>query len=105
MGGRLFSYHAHAQHDALRDHAAPVTLWRAFLVLLWCAVFVCAAVLIGESTGRLDPSTVGRVVGLLPTGLRGAEGLGSVPDSATPTPETETTLPTPASVSAETCLP
>jgi hypothetical protein len=82
-----------------------VTLWRAFLVLLWCAVFVCAAVLIGEYTGRLDPSTVGRLVGLIPVGLRGAAGLGSESASATSTPEPDTTLPTPASVSDEACTP
>jgi hypothetical protein len=60
-------------------------------------------VLVGEYTGRLDPSTVGRVTGLIPTGLRGADGLSS--DSATSTPEPDTSLPTPASVSAETCTP
>jgi hypothetical protein len=82
-----------------------VTLWRAFLVLLWCAVFVCAAVLIGEYTGRLDPSTVGRVVGFLAAGLRATDGLSSASASATATPEPDATLPTPAAASAETCTP
>ncbi len=80
-----------------------MTLWRAFLVLLWCAVFACAALLIGEYTGRLDPSLVGRVLALLPSGLN-TDGLRDV--SPTPTPEPESALlPTPASVLTETCTP
>jgi len=51
-------------------------------VLLWCAVFACAAILIGEYTGFLDPSTVGRVVALVPLG----SGPAAKPASPTPPP-------------------
>ena len=46
------------EHDADQEHHAPVTLWRTFLVLLWCAVFVFAAILIGEYTGLIDSARV-----------------------------------------------
>jgi hypothetical protein len=73
------------------------------LVLLWCAVLACAAVLVGEYTGLLDSSSVGHLIGLVPAGLS-ADGLR--PSAATPTPETDsTTLPTPASVPSDTCTP
>ncbi|MBV9328058.1 MAG: hypothetical protein JO352_30455 [Chloroflexi bacterium] len=75
-----------------------------FLVVLWCVVFVCAAVLIGEYTGFLDPSTVGRVMAFIPLGS-GSPGPGSaaVPATAEPAAEPSTSTPTP--VAAETCTP
>jgi hypothetical protein len=77
-----------------------VALWRTLLVLLWCAVFVFAAVLLGEYTGVLDPSTVSHVIAFLPP-------LGTGAAAATPTPSP---LPTSALATAtpetdETCTP
>jgi hypothetical protein len=74
-----------------------VTLWRTFLVLLWCAVFVFAAILLGEYTGVLDSSTVSRMMALIPL-VSGA----AVP---TPTPLPTAVLETPAPVVDETCTP
>jgi hypothetical protein len=82
-----------------------VTLWRTFLVLLWCAVVVFAAVLVGEDTGLLDASAVGQVIPMLPLGP-GAGALRSVA-AATPTPAPVGIAPTPAGsqAEAETCTP
>ncbi|HEY2595543.1 MAG TPA: hypothetical protein VGK33_16750 [Chloroflexota bacterium] len=82
-------------------------LWRTLLVLLWCAVFAFAAVLIGEYTGLLDSATVTHVVGFLPIGLS-ADGLRSAASTptSTSTPEPDTaTLPTPAAAASDTCTP
>lgn len=86
-----------------------MTLWRTFLVLLWCAVFAGAAFLIGAYSGLLDKSTVGRIVGIIPIGL-GVDGLQAEADTPTPTPiavETETppSPTTPASAAADACTP
>jgi hypothetical protein len=79
-----------------------VTLWRTFLVVLWCAVLACAAILIGEYTGLLDSSAVGHIVGFLPTGLI-RDGLRQ-PGGA-PTPAPETSAPTPEATSTAACTP
>jgi len=75
-------------------------LWRTFLVLLWCAVFVGAAVLIGTYTGLLDSSTVGQVIAILPLGP-GADALRSAAVTPTVLPATPSTTETPS----DTCSP
>jgi hypothetical protein len=85
-----------------------VTLWRAFLLLLWCAVFACVAVLIGVYVGLIDSVTVSRAVALLPLGS-GAEALRSVLPTPTALPEAalpEAALPPPSTpIPSETCAP
>jgi hypothetical protein len=71
-----------------------VTLWRTFLVVLWCGVFVCAAVLIGEYTGVLDSSTVSHVMAFIPLGTGAAVATPTalpVADLSTPTPAPDVT--------------
>ena len=77
-----------------------VTLWRTLLVLLWCAVFVCAAVLIGEYSGLLDSSAVGQVIAALPLGS-GMDALRTAAATPTPLPAVPSLSETPT----EICTP
>jgi hypothetical protein len=80
-----------------------VTLWRTFLVVLWCAVFVCAAILVGEYTGLLNSTTVGQVIAFMPIRL-GTGPLRSVAGTPTPAPAEALSTPT-TEPAAETCTP
>jgi hypothetical protein len=80
-----------------------VTLWRTFLVLLWCAVFVFAAILVGEYTGLIDAARVNQVLPFMPISL-GANALGSA--ALTPTPSALPLAQATAGASApEDCTP
>lgn len=95
------------EHDADQKHHAPVTLWRTVLVLLWCAVFVFGAILIGEYTGLIDSARVNQVLPFMPISL-GANALGSGALTPTPNPQplAQATLgAASAQPSGETCTP
>jgi hypothetical protein len=78
-----------------------VTLWRTVLVLLWCAVFVFAAIFIGEFTGLIDSARVNQVLPFMPISL-GADALRSATVTPTPTP---LALATPVAAGADSCTP
>jgi hypothetical protein len=84
-----------------------LTLWRTLLVLLWCAVFVCAAGLIGVYTGVLDSSSVAGLISAIPLGPGSAGVARSTTLTPTPSSEPAVTLATPAAAEtpSETCTP
>lgn len=91
-------------------HVAALTLWRTLLVLLWCAVFACGAVLLGVYTGVLDSSSVSGLISSVPLGP-GAGLLGSASLTPTPPPVTVTTAaaatasPGANETASDTCTP
>ena len=91
-----------------RNITAPVTLWRTVLVLLWCAVFVFAAILIGEYTGLIDSATgePGAAVHADQPGSERDCGSGALTPTPNAQPLAQATLGAAAAQpSAETCTP